>query len=76
MRTQKQLIFRQSILEVLQESGCPFLKEHQAARQLTQEPETLRDAPEADRPGWGFTRTRRRVPCLATWTTFLMEDVC
>ena len=35
MRTQKQLVFYQSILEVLQESGCPFcrfLKEYQAAR--------------------------------------------
>jgi hypothetical protein len=35
MRTQKQLVFYQSILDVLQESGCPFcrfLKEYQAAR--------------------------------------------
>ena len=35
MRTQKQLVFYQSILEVLQEPGCPFcrfLKEFQAAR--------------------------------------------
>jgi hypothetical protein len=35
MRTQKQLVFYQSILEVLQEQGCPFcrfLKEYQAAR--------------------------------------------
>ena len=35
MRTQKQLVFYQSILEVLQEPGCPFcrfLKEYQAAR--------------------------------------------
>jgi len=35
MRTQKQLVFYQSILEVLQESGCPFcrfLKDYQAAR--------------------------------------------
>ncbi len=35
MRTQKQLIFYQSVLEVLQEPGCPFcrfLKEYQAAR--------------------------------------------
>jgi hypothetical protein len=35
MRTQKQLVFYQSILEVLQESGCPFcrfLKEYQAER--------------------------------------------
>jgi hypothetical protein len=33
MRTQKQLVFYQSILEVLQETGCPFcrfLKEYQA----------------------------------------------
>ena len=35
MRTQKQLVFYRSILEVLQEQGCPFcrfLKEYQAAR--------------------------------------------
>ena len=35
MRTQKQLVIYQSILEVLQEPGCPFcrfLKEYQAAR--------------------------------------------
>jgi hypothetical protein len=35
MRTQKQLVFYESILEVLQEPGCPFcrfLKEYQAAR--------------------------------------------
>jgi hypothetical protein len=35
MRTQKQLVFYESILDVLQESGCPFcrfLKEYQAAR--------------------------------------------
>ena len=35
MRTQKQLIFYQSILDVLDEPGCPFcrfLKEYQAAR--------------------------------------------
>jgi len=35
MRTQKQLVFYQSILEVLKEPGCPFcrfLKEYQAAR--------------------------------------------
>jgi hypothetical protein len=35
MRTQKQLVFYQSILDVLHEPGCPFcrfLKEYQAAR--------------------------------------------
>jgi hypothetical protein len=35
MRTQKQLVYYQSILEVFQEPGCPFcrfLKEYQAAR--------------------------------------------
>jgi hypothetical protein len=35
MRTQKQLVFYESILDVLPESGCPFcrfLKEYQAAR--------------------------------------------
>jgi len=35
MRTQKQLVFYQSILDVLQDPGCPFcrfLKEYQAAR--------------------------------------------
>lgn len=35
MRTQKQLVFYRSILEVLPEAGCPFcrfLKEYQAAR--------------------------------------------
>ena len=35
MRTQKQLVFYESILDVLHESGCPFcrfLKEYQAAR--------------------------------------------
>jgi hypothetical protein len=35
MRTQKQLVFYESILDVLQEPGCPFcrfLKEYQAAR--------------------------------------------
>ena len=35
MRTQKQLVFYESVLDVLHESGCPFcrfLKEYQAAR--------------------------------------------
>jgi hypothetical protein len=35
MRTQEQLVFYQSTLEVIQEPGCPFcrfLKEYQAAR--------------------------------------------
>jgi hypothetical protein len=38
MRTQKQLVFYQSILEVLPESGClfcRFLKEYRAARPST-----------------------------------------
>jgi hypothetical protein len=43
MRTQKQLVFYESILDVLQEPGCPFcrfLKEYQAAR--------LQNRPEKD----------------------------
>ena len=66
MRTHRQLVLYQSILQVLQESGCPFcrfLKEYQTARLQNHPKERYSPSVQLSRMGSG--RSSGRAGCSA-----------
>jgi hypothetical protein len=75
MRTQKQLVFYQSILDVLQESGCPFcrfLKEYQAARLQSHSEQEIRHL--CNFHTWGLAAVQNALTAAQVFIALVEES--